>query len=78
MLGQHGMDRAGKRIRIGPAVLRQARDFLRGQVAGQEDHCIAEVDHAAFAVGQRALVENLVEQVDHVQVRLFHFIEQHH
>lgn len=36
------------------------------------------VNQAAFAVGHLALVKRLVEQVEDIRVRFFHFIEQHH
>ncbi len=38
---------------------------------------VLEVDVAALAVAQRALVEHLVEDVLHAGMGLFHFVEQH-
>ena len=47
-------------------------------VGGEDDDGVLEIDLAAFAVFHLALVEHLEEQLQHVGVRLLHFVEQHH
>ena len=51
---------------------------IRAGVRGQNDDGVLEVDLAAFAVFHRALVEDLEEQLQHVGMRLLHFVQQHH
>ena len=53
-------------------------DHLRAEVRGHDDHGVAEVDGAALAVGQAAVVEHLQQHVEHVRVRLLDLVEQHH
>ena len=48
------------------------------QVGGQDQDRVAEVDRAALAVGQPALVEHLQQHVEHVGVGLFDLVEQDH
>ena len=53
------------------------------QLAGADvgchnDNCVLEVDTASEAVGQASLVHYLQQQVEHVGVSFFYFIEQHH
>ncbi len=48
------------------------------QVGGQDQDRVAEVDRAALAVGQPALVEHLQQHVEHVRVRLLDLVEQDH
>jgi len=50
---------------------------LRTQVRGQDDDRVGEVDRAALAVGQPAVVEHLQEHVEDVAVRLLDLVEQH-
>ena len=42
------------------------------------DQRVAEVDRAALAVGQAAVVEHLQQHVEHVRVRLLDLVEQDH
>ena len=55
-----------------------ALDLVAADVAGHDDDGIAEVDHAALAVGQAAIVEELQQRVEHGRVRLLQLVEQHH
>ena len=54
------------------------RDHVRSEIARQEDDRVLEVDHAALAVGEHALVEDLIEEVHDLEVGLFHLIQEHH
>ena len=79
-LEQIDVKRLGKRRGIGPGG-RIGAEFHDGVGAGitrHDNHAIFEIDVAAFAVTQHALVKHLIEDVLHAGVRLFHFIEQHH
>ena len=47
------------------------------RVGCHDDQRVLEIDVAAFAIGERALVEHLVEHVLDPRMGLFHFVEQH-
>ena len=49
---------------------------MRADVRGHDDHGVAEVDRAALAVGQPAVVEQLQEDVEDLRVRLLDLVEQ--
>ena len=51
---------------------------LGAQVRGHDDDGVAEVDRAALAVGETALLQDLEQRVEHVGVGLFDLVEQHH
>lgn len=53
-------------------------NHLVTKVGGEEENDILTVNQSAFAVCHLALVERLVEQVEDIRVRFFHFIKQHH
>ncbi|MCO5578383.1 hypothetical protein L7F22_032224 [Adiantum nelumboides] len=53
-------------------------DQLRPDVGRHDDHRVAEVDGAALAVGEPAVVEHLQQRVEHVRVRLLDLVEQQH
>ena len=53
-------------------------DHVRAEVRGHHDHRVLEVDRAALAVGQAAVVEHLQQRVEHVRVRLLDLVEQDH
>ena len=46
-------------------------------VRGHDDNRVAEVDRAALRIGKAAFLENLQQDVEHIGMRLFDFIEQH-
>ena len=48
------------------------------RLRGHDDHGVAEIDRAALAVGQAAVVEHLQQHVEHVRVRLLDLVEQDH
>ena len=50
----------------------------RAHVGGHDYHGVLEVDGAALAVGQAAVLHYLQEQVEHIGVRLLYLVEQHH
>jgi hypothetical protein len=54
------------------------RQILAAEVRGHDDERVAEVDRAALAVGQPAVVEHLQQHVEHVRVRLLDLVEQDH
>ena len=56
---------------------RQLLDPLAAEVRGHDDHGVAEVDRAALAVRQAAVVEHLEQHVEHVRMRLLDLVEQH-
>ena len=47
------------------------------EVARHDEHGVGEVDGAALAVGEAAVVEQLQQHVEHVGVRLLDLVEQH-
>jgi hypothetical protein len=58
--------------------LAQVGQILAAEVAGQDDQRVGEIHHPALPVGQPPVVEHLQQHVEHVAVRLFHLVEQHH
>ena len=52
-------------------------DEFRADVGGHDDDRVAEVDLAAQRIRDLAFFQNLEQQVHHVRVRLFDFVEQH-
>src|SRR3546814_15156981 len=58
--------------------LRLTREDLGAEVGGQDDEGVAEVDGAALAVGQAAVVQHLQQDVEDVGVCLLELVEQHH
>ena len=52
-------------------------DHLAADVRGHHDDRVREIDRVAVAVGQPAVVEHLQQDVEHVAVGLFDFVEQH-
>ncbi len=48
-----------------------------GDVRGHDQHGVLEVDRAALAVGQAAVVHHLQQHVEDVGVRLLDLVEQH-
>ena len=51
---------------------------IAGQVRGHDEHDVGEVDRAALAVGEPAVVEHLQQEVEHLGVGLLDLVEQHH
>ena len=51
---------------------------LGAEVRRHDQHRVAEVDRAALAVGEPALLEDLQQRVEHVGVGLLDLVEQHH
>ncbi len=58
--------------------LQHLHDEVAAEIRGHQNHRVAEVNFPSLAVAHEAPVKHLVEQVHHVPVRLFHFIQQHH
>ena len=57
---------------------RGRRHELRADVAGHDEDGVLEVDRAALAVGQAAVVEDLEQDVEDVRVGLLDLVEQDH
>ena len=53
-------------------------NFLTSQVRGHDDDAVPEIDRAALSIRQPAIVQNLQQNVKHVSVRLFDFVQQNH
>ena len=62
-------------VRLPPA--EKFLDDGRADVAGHDDERVFEIDRAALAVGQPAVIEHLQQDVENVVVRLFDFVEEH-
>ncbi|MNR35569.1 hypothetical protein D3C85_1534250 [compost metagenome] len=59
-------------------LVQQLHNVVAAEVGGHQNDGVAEIDFAPFPVPHETAVEYLVEQVHHVAVGFFHFIEQHH
>ena len=55
----------------------EAGQEVAAEVRGQDDDRVGEIDGAALAVGQPAVVEHLEEDVEDVRMRLLDLVEQH-
>ena len=55
----------------------EERRRVAGEVARHDEHDVREVDGAALAVGEAAVVEHLQQHVEHVGVRLLDLVEEH-
>ena len=55
-----------------------ALDDVGPHVGGENDDGVPEIDLAAEAVGDHALLKNLEEQVHDVRMGFFDFVEEHH
>ena len=64
--------------RLGEAQRRLPRDVLGADVAGHDQHGVAEVDRAALGIGETTVLEDLEEDVEHVRVRLLDLVEEDH
>ena len=49
----------------------------RADVRRHDDDRVLEIDNAAFAVGEAAIVHDLQKDVEDVGMRFFDFVEQH-
>ena len=58
------------------ANLRRAHELPGAGVGSENDDCVDKAHGAAFAVGQATVVENLQQDVLHIGVRFFEFVEQ--
>jgi hypothetical protein len=66
-----------RRIRLSKADARPAH-FEGSRVGGHDDDHMAEIRLAPVVVGQRAVIHDLQQQIEHIRMRLFDFIEQQH
>ena len=58
------------------ALLLHDEEF-RAEIRRHDDERVLEIDRAALAVGQAAVVEHLQQHVEHVRMRLLDLVEQH-
>ncbi|MNV19553.1 hypothetical protein D3C71_1104210 [compost metagenome] len=58
--------------------VQKLHQVVAAEVGSHQDDGVTEVDFTPFAVTHKAAVKDLIEQVHHVAVGFFHFIEQHH
>ena len=58
-------------------VQRRVDEVGRAEVAGQDQQRVAEVDRAALAVGEPAVVEHLQQDVEDLGVGLLDLVEEH-
>ena len=49
-----------------------------GEVAGHDDHRVAEIHRATLAIGQAAVIEHLQQHVEHIRMGLLDFVKEHH
>ncbi len=56
--------------------LRLVHEIFGAEIGGHDDERVAEIDGAALAVGEPAVVEHLEQHVEHVGVRLLDLVEQ--
>ena len=52
-------------------------DRVRSDVRGHHDDRVREVDRAALAIGQAAVVQQLQQHIRYIGVRLLHLVEEH-
>ena len=52
-------------------------DELGADIAGHDNHAVAEIDTPALGIGQVAVIEYLEEQVKNVRVGLFNLVQQY-
>ena len=50
---------------------------VAAEVGGHQNDGVAKVDLAAFTVAHKAAIKDLIKQIEHVAMSLFHFVEQH-
>ena len=51
--------------------------ITRSDVRSHDDDRVLEIDDAAFAVGEAAIVHDLQQDVEDIGMRLFDFVEEH-
>src|SRR3546814_18289533 len=57
-------------------LFRRIGEILAAQIAGQDDQRVAEIHGATLSVCQAPIIKDLQQDVDHVAVRLFHFVDK--
>ena len=58
-------------------VFRQLDDVFAAEVGSHDQHRVAEVDRAALAIGQAAVVEDLEQRTKDIRVGLLDLVEEH-
>src|SRR5699024_2126322 len=60
-----------------PVLVDAFQQIGRTEVGGEDDDGVFEVYRSALRVGDAPVVQNLQQDIEHVGVRLFNFIEKH-
>ena len=47
-----------------------------GEIRGEDDECVFEIDHPTFIVRQASVVEQLQEDIKHIGMSFLHFVEE--
>ena len=58
-------------------ILAEADQIFGAEVRRHHDERVAEIDRAALAIGESAVIENLQQHVEHIGMRLLDLVEQH-
>ncbi|MNI50110.1 hypothetical protein D3C73_1047540 [compost metagenome] len=66
-------DRLGKL----PVVIGALNQMRRADIRGHDDNGVLEVDDPALGIGEPSVIEQLQQDVEHLRMRLFHFVQQH-
>ncbi len=53
-------------------------DDLAAHIAGHDDDRILEIHHPSLIVRQPAVIQHLEQNIEHIRMRLFDLIQQHH
>ena len=51
-------------------------NHLGSEIRRHDDHCVAEVDGAALAIGQSTVIKNLQQYIEHIGMCFFDLVEQ--
>ena len=52
--------------------------ILGAQVRSHDQHCVSKVCAATLSIGQTTFFKNLQQRIEHIRVRFFDLVEQHH
>ena len=63
---------------IGKAETAMLGDQPRAHVGGHDDHGVFEIHPPPLGIGEDPVLQNLQQHVEHIRMRLFDLIKQHH
>ena len=61
-----------------PVLADALQNDIRAEVGSQNDDGILEIHRPSLRIGDPPVVEHLQEDVEHVRMRLFDLVEEHH